>query len=641
MPRSNYQSKPIFNLGSPAKTALQAKNIRYFYAESGAVGVPQCKVRTRAGHATAFNPASAVKSMSNFVATDPFLSSNVNRVIFYDGSSIKNYDVPSAAINDFHPPITGISALKISVAQASTRAYIAAYDANGIGATQGRVVDTLGDADKLFQGPPPNTVLTLTPIELGVGSVTAGLHNIGLIMTTRTGYSTKPGPVDLVSAFIPVSITATGGKTIRVNVAGLPWPTSAASFALIMTPVDDPGTYYFAAGAGAAVPGGSNFTIQVEIDVSDAALLNSPPAAGYFDLLSQDGAGNGPFNPSFVCAYKNRMVYGAGDKVYISEPFNFQWITETDHVQFLPGLQHITGAFPYRDGNLYLVSTAGTFALSDNGDKPVNWSGPQLIDGKVGTPAPAGMTRDPAQSRQWMATAAGLRLFQDGIYQDPPISFWQPDWQEINWGAATTIEIMDDFDEQTVRVLVPLGAATSPSHEFTFNYKSGPAPEAIRFSRDTPTGRYCFALVQSNSTGRLEVWLGPAASGTVWRRDKTATLDIAAAITGQVYETGRLLDVEELGGPVSFHGAHYTARGTANLKLIGWAPYDNLSTRSSDGIKHTDDKTTDLSQIVNGKRVLRQWLMNAENQSLEFSADSGWFELTETEPYYTPWVRQR
>ena len=281
----------------------------------------------------------------------------------------------------------------------------------------------------------------------------------------------------------------------------------------------------------------------------------------------------GPFNPSFVVAYKNRMVYGAVDKVYISEPFNSQWISADQHVQFLPGLQTIFGAFADALSNLNLVSQEGTFSLADSGGVPANWAGPALVDGGVGTTAQAALNFSPKANTAWVAGTTGLRGLTNGVYADPPLNFWVPDWGRINWAAAATIELIDDLKEQTIRVLVPLNTvdangnvtaiATAPTHEMTFDYKSGNDPATIRYSLNTAPGRFCMALVLNATTQTPEVWMGPAATDVVWRKDKALTDDNGAQIAGQIYETNRILDVEEMGGPMAWHGGalHRTGYG--------------------------------------------------------------------------------
>ncbi len=628
MPRSTFLSKPIYNFGGPTRNALRAENVRYFYAESGTAGVSQAKVRTRAGHAVAFNPGTAVHSMHNSTATDPQTSASHNWVFYYTGGEIRAYNVLTGADNSLNPPVVSLgSASKFSAAEAGTFTYLAAYDDNGIGVGTGYVVDQNLNADPLFQGPPDSTQVNITMTEPAfAGSVTAGTHKVLFVLSTRTGRTTPPGPVYPIdpALVVPGVIVASGGKKLVATLHGSNWPTASQSVQLLMSPVDDVDTYV--PGTTFAVAGGP-FTFSITIDIDDAALINEPPALPFFNLIN-----TGLFSPSFVATYRNRMVYGAGDRVYISDPFDFQSITADQHVQTIPGLQTIIGAFPYRDGNLYLVSHKGTFALTDTGDVPVNWTSAQPVDMQIGTKATQGMTQDASRNDVWVCTPGGLRLFTDGTYQDPPISFWQPDWQRINWAAPDHIEIVDMIEEQCVKILVPLDGSSVPTHLMVYDYKSGKTPELIRYSLQAIPNRHCMCRVLNPATGRQELWLGPLTPGAVWKQDASLTTDNGAAIAGQIYETGPLLDVEELGGPVAFHGAHYTARGTAQLTLTAFSPYH---------AKSTPAKTTDLSTVPTGTRTLRQWLLRAENQSLEFKTDAGWFELTETEVYYTPWVRQR
>jgi len=628
VPRSTFLSKPIYNFGGPTRNALKAQNVRYEYSESGTAGVSQCKVRTRAGHSVAFNPGTAVHSMHNSTATDPQASTQHNFVYFYDGTNIKAYNVLASTINALNPPV-GVSAAKLSAAEAGTFTYLAAYDSNGIGVGTGYVVDPSLNADTLFQGPPTTSEVTVSIVEpVGAGVVTAGTHKVLFVLSTRNGRTCAPGPIDpITSQVVPGTIVASGGLQLTVTLNGVSWPDSSQSVQLLMSPVDDVDTYYFVPGTTFAVGGGGPFSPSIHVNIDDAALINEPPALNYFNLINA-----GFFSPSFVVAYRNRMVYGAGDRVYISDPFDFQSITADQHVQTLPGLQTVIGAFPYRDGNLYLVSHEGTFALTDTGDVPVNWTSAQPVDMQIGTKAPQGMTHDPSRNDEWVATPGGLRLFTDGTYQDPPISFWQPDWQRINWAAPDHIEIVDMLEEQCIKILVPLDGATVPTHLMVYDYKSGKTPELIRYALHVISDRHCMCRVLNPTTGRYELWLGPLTPGAVWKQDAALTQDAGTDIAGQIYETSPLLDVEEMGGPAAFHGAHYTARGTALLTLTGFSLYH---------AKNSGAKTTDLSTVPTGTRTLRQWLMRSENQSLEFKTDAGWFELTEVEVYYTPWIRQR
>ena len=262
MPRSDFQSKPIFNLGGPTRNAIAAQNVRYSYAEENSVTVPQCKVRNaqRAGHGVAFNPASAVQSMFNFIATDPVLNTPVNEVLFYDGTQVKAYNVLTNAIAALSPPIT-VSALKLSVAEAGTRAYVASFNENGTPAGPGYLVDTSNVTEKLFEPPILTTNITITPSETLAGSVTAGVHRIALVLTTGGGYTTRPGPVDSFNVFQPVSFTSSGGQNIHLAITGT-WAAAVVGISILMSPVTDPGTYYFVANATAAIAGRKYFLGQ-------------------------------------------------------------------------------------------------------------------------------------------------------------------------------------------------------------------------------------------------------------------------------------------------------------------------------------------------------------------------------------------
>lgn len=626
MPRADFQSVVLSNFGGPTRNALAARNIRYFFQENGDAGYPTCKIGTREGHEPIFNPADTVRTMYNFLATWPPLPNRfINWVVYFTGTELKRYLVDTGGILQFSPPLA-ITAFKVSIAQAGIRCYVAFYDDQGLGTSVGYVIASAGYADRLFQPPLTTSEVTLTPSETTPtdGVVTPGLHKLGIILTTRTGYTGKPGPVagDL---FTPTEFTVVAeGDRIDLMVTGT-WPTSAESIAIIMTTTTNQSKYFFVPGAIAAVPGGVPFAVAITINISDPDLEQSDPADQYFNLFI------GPLSPSFVCAYNRRMVYGAGDRVYISDNDDFQAITEDQHVIIIPGFKNIRTAAPYHDGNLHLIGDNWTYSVADNGDVPGTWAGPQLVDGSIGTIAVNGVTRDPSQGVELMATAGGLRIF-DGQFGPIPLTFWVPDWARINWAGAPSIEILDDIENQCIRVLVPLDEATTPSHEMVFDYKSGKTPETIRYSLNSVPGRFCFALVQENTSRRRAVWLGPTAVGEVWRRDKALRSDDGTSIADQVYETQMIVPLKSLGGPLSFHGAHFSGNGTSMLRLTA---YTTKHERSA------PPKDTDLSLVPSGKRVLRQWLLNGENESLEFSTQAGWFELLEVEPYFSQWIRQR
>jgi hypothetical protein len=130
--------------------------------------------------------------------------------------------------------------------------------------------------------------------------------------------------------------------------------------------------------------------------------------------------------------------------------------------------------------------------------------------------------------------------------------------------------------------------------------------------------------------------MGPSVgtgNGSVWRKDKTLYVDLVDQIAGQLWESQFIFDIEQLAGVMQFHGLHFTAKGTATqFTITGWGPEHG---------KGTLPRQNDLTLQPAGERILRQWSFKAENMSVEFRSDSGWFELIEFQPYFTPWVRQR
>ena len=269
------------------------------------------------------------------------------------------------------------------------------------------------------------------------------------------------------------------------------------------------------------VPGTTNpVTWTINIDDGTLAAIGTD-ATPFFDILTQGQGGTGPFNPSWLGNYSNRMVYVGLDQLgqqtlYVSNIDDWQHLTQDQNVIYLPGNLPITACFVLYN-TLYIVGPHWTYSVQDNGQAPVTWASPQLIDSSVGTMAPLGTTVNASQGVAWVCDVNGLYLFSGGAFGTLPISYYQtPDWNRINWeGAATTVQVVDNRDHKRVYVIAPLDGATSPNFILTWDYSRGLDPQSINYSLDSITGYNpsSVAVVQSPTTNHLSDWFGPSSVG--------------------------------------------------------------------------------------------------------------------------------
>lgn len=492
-------------------------------------------VETRFGFGPFWAAGKAITTLFNWVKVPDFVSAAGNYLIFYsatDGAAMWAPNLLSpAAANLF-----SVTAEGLSIASAGNQVAIASFSASAgiptpVGAAQCHIVGVppLGTTyvDKAFLGP-----LTTKPTlsNSGSGTVTAGLHSIGYIITTRNGFTGALSPALAGGTFDTSSnITAPGGEQIGFSLTAT-WPVEAEGIQIIMSTTTNPYQYFIVPGLNFAVPGGSPFTVNAVIDISDALLAatGTDVTSNQF-FLTQSTGGTGPFNPFATLVYGSRMVYLTYDSTgipaaYVSEPNNYQQLTEAFNKLKLPGFRQITSAFVLR-GILYLLGPNWTFAFEDNEGLPSTWPSPTLIDGNIGTLCCLGTTV--SEGGDWAAVVhqTGLYIF-NGQYSELPLTYMVDfDWKRINWNASQTIRITNHTDQNQLIVAVPLDGATAPSHLMVFDYTNGLDEESVKYSLwdiagYTPRGLCVF---QNPSTARMEILISPgSASGKILRQMNAA-----------------------------------------------------------------------------------------------------------------------
>lgn len=617
--------------------ALKAENVRYIATSVG----------TRLGHAVALSASEVSSNLYNWLYT--YSGALKNALLYHKpGTGIRYQNLASGSTSTIISETGGVGASMAGVGQ---HVYVAFHDASGIGIAAAQVYGfgvTIG-ADKLFA--PPLTVVPTTA-EPGAGLITAGDHKIGYLIETRNGFITRPSPTSF-DEFVPVTVTASGSMNLQVTV-NTTWPDYAWKIHIIMTTVDNLNQYWLVPGAELAVPGGQAYSAAVTFSISDDDLAaTGTDAEQYLSLLTQTTSGTAPFLPSVIVLYSNRACYITRDALlvpvcYISEPDNYQTLTADQHAVYLPGNLIITTGFVLRN-TLYLLGPHWTYALNDSGDVPALWGKPELVDGRIGALGPNCVFPDASQGSAWIADTGGLYLYQGGPYPEKPISYYQtPDWNRINWGVPTKIFIIDNKDKKEVKVLAPLDGATTPSHIFCWNYTNGLAPEVIKYSLDSFSGGYtpnCAAMIQNDTTKRIEPWYGCSTSGPIIREreddDATPYRDVdnseASAAIDCPYETALLPGMDApRGGITMAHAARLRLRGSGNLTATVWALDHERSTFPNNGAPIALSDTPGREEILKFK-------MNSEQASLELSTNAvdEWWSMAWMAWFYTEGPAQR
>lgn len=625
--RGPWSSVDVYTV--PITNGLSAQNVEYDYGQ----------VETRLGTSTILTANNTITSFTNWLFN--VFGVPKNWFFYYaSGVGIRSYDLDSIGSGP-QTWIAQISAYAAAYAVAGSRIYIAFYVAGPAGDTAAQVFSYTGSNDVLFAGPIA-TSMTLT--EPGAGVVTAGIHKIGYLITTRNGFTTRPSPAPS-NSFTAGSITSSGSKNINININPAAWPSYAASVQVIMTTVANPNQYYIVPGSTTGVPAGLPLSINMIVSISDIDLAaTGTDATPYFNLLVTNLAGTPPFIPYNIFNYSSRMGYITLDPsgvpvCYFSDLDKYQQLTADLNGIYLPGNLMMTCGASLR-GVAYLFGPHWTYAVSDDGNSPAQWAKPQQVDGSIGTLSPRGVYANAAQGFLWVADVSGLYLFIGGKYPSLPISFWnQADWKRINWTYAHMVQVYDDVERKVVHVLAPLDSATTPSHELTWDYSQGTDPDSVNFAYYVRSGysHGSGGIIQNPTTRQLEVWYGPSSNGNVIRQnistDSNPYRDVAAAIDSY-YETALLPGPATTSASLKLHhGGHIRISGAGTLELKVYA---------TDHVKTVTPPTITLAASP-GIEILRKWFLMNEQCSVRFRTNAAdeHFRLALYRHYYTYGPAQR
>jgi hypothetical protein len=440
---------------------------------------------------------------------------------------------------------------------------------------------------------------------------------------------------------------------------------------LLMTTTTNLNQYYVVPGSRVLNDGKLAMTFNVDISDGDLSSRGTDATSYLYWLTRPANNFNSPTSKPFavrhVALWADRMVYLASvpdnrgnliDALYISERNNYQCITADQHVMQLPGQKVMTTMFRMGSVN-YILGPHEIWGVSDNGDVPVTWAAPGLVDGRHGTLAIHGAEVAPSGDRAWLADQAGLFLFTGGPILDLPLSYFQtPDWERINWGAAYAVSIKDDSGSRRVCITVPLDGATQATHVMTWDYTDGLTPETVRYSLNfiavtsgtlphLPIG--AMELVrndlagQGGNTGRVELWMSIWTPNTdlssvpllrhMSSLDALPFRDLDYGIDSKW--SGPPLPGRDLGQSIiqHHHGFHARLRGVGTVTPVIWDIDDHNSypCRPVTLSLNPDQDELILADLINEMAYV----------SLETKLVDNFFRLAFLRWYYTPYIMQR
>lgn len=386
--------------------------------------------------------------------------------------------------------------------------------------------------DDCFQRPLLTSEVTMALTQPAGGVCTAGVHYVGVLFQTRSGYWTRPGPINSSLVLQPQNITSTGTANVLVTLTpASTWPTWIKAVQVIYTTALNNFQYYVIPGTITQINAGSATVYTISVSVADIQIRAAGSqgagtlADDYFSLLSMDSSNVAPFNVKFQISWGDRIVwfgnYGGVDVFFPSDPLNPEWITADQHLKQLPNGLPIGSAFVL-GGVLYVISSAGgVFGYSDNGGRPVNFQPPRTVDSRISCQNLANVTVAASGGRAFVMADQGLFVYSGTTFPEVAMSYYQsPDLVAPLFSVA----IKDLANEQTV-ILHDSTSGTGRLH--TFNYQAGLTPDKVRASAWTMAGflgerRPGIEVVRNPATDAWELWMSCSAGGILRQKSRKA-----------------------------------------------------------------------------------------------------------------------
>lgn len=607
---------------------IATRNDRAFLARN--VRFPPSRAKTREGTSAVFAVDGKVTNMHHY------LSATADWLFFFEDGVIK------VRVLDTGVTVTlfTLAGRVMTIAEAGRKAYIAIALDNGNSAGQARFVneDVVGNPiDKAFMAP---YIFTPTIMDTGAGLCTAGAHNFGYLVTSRSGFPGKPSPAPS-NIFTPTSFTtAAGGRELRFEVT-VDVTNPPVTIRPIMSTAENPNEYFIVPDAEATIfVAGTGLPIAITISIADDVLAAGATAVEpNFQYLSQSVDGSGPFNPSRLINYGNRMVYVVGTKVYISEPLSYEIVTDDQHTQEIPGRKIIVTGFQIRN-TLYLLGPSYTAGLNDNGAVPRSWAIPYLVSASLGATGLDCVEWRTRGDYAWVANQRGCWVF-DGQYSEKPVTFYIAEWQQIDWTKPNLIRMCDDTINQRLHVAAPVITDEAPTptecnRVFVFDYSRGIKPEQIDYSLDDfdadSFSSLCFLF--NKTLGKSEIWKGPSASGNIMKFDETADNDGDTGVIDSIWESGFIVGPRESKSRINRFGrAELSVIGAGDLGLTAYGK-DRISSFALPSLALTAQP---------GKDLMSNMDLRNENMSLRLRSNAlgARFDVSMIRVYWREYMMNR
>jgi hypothetical protein len=587
-----------------------------------------------------------------------WISPTDNFLVYQDGTTVVRMRVSDNTTLNL---ATGLGGRSVSIAELGPRLYFTEFNNDGSGASNPQVHDGVTAIDNCFRGPLVFTSFTVTDPATTAGACTVGVHNFGFLFTSRSGYTGLPSPSNTGNpggTFVPATFTVTAGAnhgTLTVSVT-LNTPSDAgpnSNLQLLMTRTDNPNIYYIVPtpfvtySPAMPLPASSNgYTFTAVVSISDEDLANQTPALPFFDAVTL-----APYSPntvvpniSYVVTYGNRMVYGNGTRVFVSDPFNPQFITFDLNVVSNPQQKNVKFAFVL-GSELYLTGDKWTGRVRDNGQSPSTWPAPFTVSDALGAPFQGCVGGGKADQTKWIASEFGLYLF-DGHYSDKPVTyFWTDQWKRINWPFAYVIDITDDVINQKAYIAVPLDSNTECSHIFVIDYARGKSWDTVDISLDNYSFT-TFGSVQAvkESNSRTLLWIGPIAGGQFSHIDPTVHTDLTTGVIHATWESGYVRQAgEEHSNMVRLGAQGIWANGSGTLRVTWFGVDRVLSFLPSLSAAGSVPGQIPLSTAPGLYYQVQGNLNPVENFTTRFEVNAlgDWFQLSGFDSYTRPSVYSR
>lgn len=638
--------------------ALLAQNVEF----------GQGSVSTRNGFGLAIQPhINSVDVSVKIPSMDNWLISNGNILIYmYDDSGTKKVQArfltttnTEFELLDDCGPAVGMMGVPDG-----KRWFMAFFIDSGLGAIQaqcwdGNNTNGVQNVTALFQRPLLESELTLSvgasALLSGEIALTAGDHNVALVIKTKNGYRTGLSPATSGGAgYIVVGFTFTADGVSAYNITGTPtgdWPNWCLSARVVLTPVSNLNKYYYVpfSNEGAIPTPNDSTPVVIRIACDDETLTASGQTEEVTDLQSL-------YHPeNFVYALapgSSRMAYLIQEydtyllsesTVYVSDKEDPQSITLDQHGFTVPG-SRLLAAIAWQGSSLFMFGPNWTYSRGDNGMLPVEWPVVEIVDERIGTRFPKGVLANPTRGYIWVAHESGLYKLTGAVYPELPISWLQgaADWKRINFAApADTLEVKEFAAERLVIVKAALDGATVATHLLVWNYTWGAEPDKVRYSiwDIANLGPGGLEIVMNQSSKKQEIWLGRADdTGAIYRRKHYPQDD-----TDEIYDDiDQGIDAEYTGPPAVHDGALYDVVG-ADIRVRG-SGNAGIAMRSLDASRANVALSPIQLSIRPGRDYVRSLRMQTEAASFHINngAVAGdYFILSRVRMFLKRWLGAR